>query len=42
VYIGHAPPLQIAQRYRALRNRSELGTVVWLDREERRAAEGEG
>jgi hypothetical protein len=42
VYVAHAPPLQIAQRYRALRNRAELGTVVWLDREERRATRSEG
>ncbi len=41
VFIGHAPPLQIAQRYRALCDRAEMGTLVWLDREERRAAKAE-
>jgi hypothetical protein len=42
MFVSHASPLHIAQRYRALCNRAEMGTTAWLNREERRAVKGEG
>jgi hypothetical protein len=31
VFVGQDPPLDVAQRYRALRRRAEIGTIAWLD-----------
>ncbi|MGD8474366.1 MAG: DUF3795 domain-containing protein [Anaerolineae bacterium] len=31
VFLSHAPPLEVARLYKALRRRAELGTPAWLD-----------
>ena len=31
LYASHAPPLEVARRYRALHRRVEIGTVAWLE-----------
>jgi hypothetical protein len=31
LFAGHAPPLDVARHYRALRRRTEIGTVAWLE-----------
>jgi hypothetical protein len=33
VFLSHAPPRDVARRYRALRRRAELGTAAWLKEE---------
>jgi hypothetical protein len=30
VFLGHAAPLDVARRYRALLRRAEIGTAAWL------------
>ncbi len=35
VFLSHAPPLDVAQRYHSLRRRTELGTAAWLDEVEK-------
>ncbi len=30
VYLGHASPVEVAQHYRALLRRAEIGTEAWL------------
>ena len=34
VYLSHAPPLDVARHYQALRRRAEIGTIPWLDEQE--------
>jgi hypothetical protein len=34
LFLSHAPPLDVARRYRALRRRAEIGTIPWLDEQE--------
>lgn len=34
-FASHALPLEVAQRYRALRRRAEIGTMAWLAEQER-------
>lgn len=34
VYMSHASPLEVAQHYRALGRRMEIGTSAWLDEQE--------
>jgi hypothetical protein len=29
--MSHAPALDVARHYRALRRRAEIGTIAWLD-----------
>jgi hypothetical protein len=29
--MAHAPALEVARHYRALRRRAEIGTIAWLD-----------
>ena len=31
VFVSHAPPLEVARLYKALRRRAEIGTPAWLD-----------
>lgn len=31
VFLSHAPPLEVARLYKALRRRAEVGTPAWLD-----------
>lgn len=31
VFVSHAPPLDVARHYRALRRRAEIGTIAWLE-----------
>lgn len=31
VFVSHAPPLDVARLYKALRRRAEIGTEAWLD-----------
>jgi hypothetical protein len=31
VFISHAPPLEVARLYKALRRRADIGTPAWLD-----------
>lgn len=31
VFVSHAPPLEVARLYKALRRRAEIGTIAWLD-----------
>lgn len=40
VFVSHAPPLDVARRYRALRRRTEMGTGAWLDEENRARPKG--
>jgi hypothetical protein len=43
VFVGHAPPLDVARLYKALRRRAQIGTAAWLDeQEERHMQTGEG
>jgi hypothetical protein len=35
VFVSHAPPVDVARRYRALRRRAGVGTSAWLDEENR-------
>ena len=30
VFVSHAPPLEVARLYKALRRRAEIGTPAWL------------
>ncbi len=34
VFISHAPPLEVARLYKALRRRAEIGTPAWLDEQQ--------
>ena len=31
LFLGHAPPLEVARRYQSLLRRAEIGTIAWLD-----------
>jgi hypothetical protein len=33
VFVSHAPPSEVALRYRALHRRTKIGTSAWLDEE---------
>ena len=34
IFLGHAPALEVARRYRALCRRAEIGTEAWLEEQE--------
>ncbi len=34
LFLGHAPPLDVARRYQALCRRAEIGTTAWLEEQE--------
>jgi hypothetical protein len=36
VFVSHAPAIDVARHYRALRRRAEVGTIAWLDEQENR------
>jgi hypothetical protein len=34
VFLSHAPPVDVAHHYRALRRRAQIGTIAWLEEQE--------
>ena len=34
VFVSHAPPLEVARLYKALRRRADIGTPAWLDEQQ--------
>jgi hypothetical protein len=34
VFVSHAPPMEVARLYKALRSRASIGTAAWLDEQQ--------
>jgi hypothetical protein len=34
VFLSHAPSVDVARHYQALRRRAEIGTIAWLEEQE--------